>query len=205
VSFSTISFFHLWFLPKHICVYVCVLLQASAPITGVISRVVPSRVKPSVINPSSSNGKTHSITKVRPGTAPLLPTKTTTNVQSRTQRPVALLPTPSPQSTTTKAQSKPITSTVRRSSFSPTISPALNLQRQSTSTGGSTSSLSSTNTQGSLPCTRADTPTSTATVTNSTTTIVRSSSNEIITSPTNTKSRIPVRAISTAMVKKPST
>ncbi len=184
------------------------LLQASAPVTGVISRVVPSRVKPSIPNPSSSsNGKPiNSNIKVRPGTAPLSATKTTANLQSRTQRPVALLPTHSPQSTTTKTQSKPITSTVRRSSFSPTVSPSSNLQRQSTSTGGSTSSLSSTNTQGSLPCTRADTPTSTATLTtNSTTTIVHSSSNVILTSPTNTKSRIPVRSIPTAMVKNPST
>ncbi len=187
------------------------LLQASAPTTGVISRVASSRVKQSVTNTSSSNGKTN-LSKVRPVTAPLLSTKITTNVQPRTQRPVALLPTlPTQSTTTTKTQSKPIISTVRRSSFSPTISPLSNLQRQSTSTGGSTSSLSSTNTQGSLPCTRSDTPTltTTTTVMNSTTTILRSSSNEIISSPTNTnintKSRIPVRTIPTTNIKKSST
>ncbi len=186
------------------------LLQASAPITGVISRVASSRVKQSVTSTSlsSSNGKSN-LSKVRPVTAPLLSTKTTNNIQPRTQRPVALLPTSPTQSTTTKTQPKPITSTVRRSSFSPTISPSLNLQRQSTSTGGSTSSLSSTNTQGSLPCTRSDTPTSTTTITNSATTIVRSSSNDLILSPTNTnintKSRIPVRAIPATNVKKSST
>jgi len=185
-----------------------VLLQASAPITGVISRVASSRVKQSVTNTSSSslsNGKSNS-SKVRPVTAPLLSTKTTINIQPRTQRPVALLPTSPTQSTTTKTQPKSITCNVRHSSFSPTVSPSSNLQRQSTSTGGSTSSLSSTNTQGSLPCTRSDTPTSTATITNSSTAILRSSSNEIISSLTNTnintKSRIPVRAIPTSNIKK---
>lgn len=190
-------------LTKHICVYVCVLLQASTPTVGVITRVAPSRVKQSLTNPVLSNGKSSSISKDRPGTAPISSTKTSTITPLRIQRPVALLPSPPTQSSTTKTktQSKPVTSNVRCPSFSPTS----NLQRQSTSTGGSTSSISSTNTQGSIPCVRSDTPTSNVTVTHSTTTIVHSSSNEILTPSTHTKSRIPVRAISTTMIKKPST
>ncbi len=185
------------------------LLQASAPITGVASRATSSRGKQSVTSTSSllsSKGRLDP-SKFRPVTAP-----STTNVQSRTQRPVALLPTQPSQSTTittaaaaapTKVRSKPVASTVRRSSLTSTVSPSSNLQRQSTSTGSSTSSLSSTNTQGSLPCTHSDTPTTT----NSTTTILRSTSNGIISSPINpnTKSRIPIRAILPTITKKSST
>lgn len=195
MSLTTISLFHLVIsFTKHICVYVCVLLQASTPTVGVITRVAPSRVKPSLTNPTLANGKTNSITKDRPGTAPISSTKMSTTIQ----RPVVLLPSPPTPSTTItkpKTQSKSVTSNARHPSFSPTS----NLQRQSTSTDGSTSSLSSTNTQGSIPCIRSDTPTS-----KSTTTIVHSVSNDVITPPTNTKSRIPVRAILTPMVKKPS-
>ena len=190
------------------------LLQASAPITGVVSRINSSRVKQSGTSTTSSNGNLDS-SKVRPVTAPSLSTKlTTANVQSRTQRSIALLPPKPSQSTTTaaaaaalpplaKVRSKPVTSTVRRSSLSSTVSPSSNLQRQSTSTGSSTSSLSSTNTQGSLPCTRSDTPTTT----NSTTAILRCTSNSSISSPINpnTKSRIPVRAIPPTITKKSST
>jgi hypothetical protein len=131
------------------------------------------------------------LSKIRPATAPS--TKPTLTAQSRTQRIVPIV-LPS----TTKIRPKPSLSTNRRSSFSPTITS--NLERQSTSTGGSTSSLSSTNTQGSIPSTRSEIPTIS---------ILRSVSNDIISSPNslnlNNKSRIPIRTIPIAMVKKSST
>jgi hypothetical protein len=137
-----------------------------------------------------------SLLKIRPTTAPSTKLTITTTAQPRTQRIVPIV-LPS----TTKARPKPPLSTNRRSSFGTNISPITsNLERQSTSTGGSTSSLSSTNTQGSIPCTRSETPT---------TSILRSVSNDIISSPNtlnpNSKSRIPIRTIPITMVKKSST
>ncbi|CAF0721167.1 unnamed protein product [Adineta steineri] len=176
--------------------------KASTPIIGVVSHITSSRVKQSVTNISSStlNGKLNSA-KVRPITAPVLSMKTT-NVQSNPQRPVAFHST---QAIETKVRSKPISSTVRRSSLTTPCSPSLNLQRQSLLTNGSTSSLTTPNIQGPL---RSDTPPSTITLTNSTTAILRTSSNDIISSSINsnlnTKSRIPMRAIPRIMIKKSS-
>ena len=106
---------------------------------------------------------------------------------------------------TTKARPKPVIATNRRSSFGAPVTPLTsNLERQSTSTGGSTSSISSTNTQGSNPPTRSETPTMP-----STSSIFRSVSNDVLPSPNSlnlpSKSRIPVRTIPVAMTKKSST
>jgi hypothetical protein len=160
------------------------------PIANVPPRIVPFRSK-------QTNGKIN-LSKVRPATAPLSkpPPPPPTNNQSRTQRLVPIVLPPS-----TRIRPKPPVSTNRRSSFGPTISSTTsNLERQSTSTGGSTSSLSSTNTQASIPCTRSETPTSS---------ILRSVSNDIISTPNsiniNPKSRIPIRTIPIAIIKKSST
>lgn len=138
-------------------------------------------------------------------TAPITSSKlatTTNNSQLRTQQ---VLPTVAPAVQSKTRTKPPVSSTARRSSIGPTISSSTsNLQRQSTSTGGSTSSLSSTNTQASIPCTRLDTPTSKQSAP-----IMRSVSNDLIASPAaNTaavKSRIPVRAIPVSLLKKSST
>jgi len=87
--------------------------------------------------------------KSRPVTAHLPKSITTTSLQSRTQRVVPIV-LPS----TNKTRSKPTMTVNRRSSIGANLSPITsNLERQSTSTGGSTSSLSSTNTQASIPST----------------------------------------------------
>jgi len=171
------------------------VFQPSAPVISVAApRLAPSRNKPTTTITSSSNGKVTS-SKIRPTTAPTSKSTTTTinNTQSRTQRIVPII-LPS----TTKTRPKPPVSTNRRSSFGATL--PSNLQRQSTSTGGSTSSLSSTNTQASIPCTHSET---------GTTSILRSVSNDIISTPNalniNTKSRIPIRKIAIPIVKKSST
>jgi hypothetical protein len=168
------------------------LLQISA----LTPRIAPSRSKPVIADSSSLNGKI-TLSKVRPATAPLLKT-TIINTQSRTQRLIPLIPPP-----IAKVRAKPPISSNRRSS----VGLISNLQRQSTSTGGSTSSLSSTNTQASIPCIHSETPPSTSS--SSTTTVIpilRSVSNDIISSPNlsniNSKSRIPIRAIPIAIVKK---
>ncbi|UJR08232.1 hypothetical protein I4U23_012505 [Adineta vaga] len=151
------------------------------------ARIPPSRSKPTIVNTSAS--------KVRPTTAPVSKSATISTTQSRNQRLVPVLLPP-----TAKTRPIPIVSAKRRSSIDPTAS---NLQRQSTSTGGSTSSLSSTNTQASIPYTRIETPTSSTTIT-----ILRSVSNDIIASPNssnfNSKSRIPIRKIPMTIVKKSS-
>ncbi|CAF1116363.1 unnamed protein product [Adineta steineri] len=163
--------------------------KSSAPV-----RIAPSRSKQTLVNTSLSNPKINSA-KIRPNTAPISKSATISSTQSRNQRLVPILLPPS-----TKIRPKPPLSINRRSSIDLTAS---NLQRQSTSTGGSTSSLSSTNTQSSIPCTRLQTPTSSTTIS-----ILRSVSNDIISSPTpsnsNPKSRIPVRTMPMTIIKKSS-
>ncbi|CAF0991048.1 unnamed protein product [Adineta ricciae] len=147
------------------------------------------RSKPTTVNTSTA--------KSRPSTAPISKSATISTIQPRNQRLVPVLLPP-----TAKARPKPTVPTNRRSSIDSTAS---NLQRQSTSTGGSTSSLSSTNTQASNPSTHMETPTSSSTTTMS---ILRSVSNDIISSPIssnfNTKSRIPIRKLPMTIVKKSS-
>ena len=180
-----------------------------------LTRTIPPRAKPPVTTtvapPTVSNVKIPS-SKTRPVTAP---TSSKTNVsQPRTQHVIPIVAVP-----VTKTRAKLPISNTRRSLTGPsstlttTSSSTSNLQRQSTSTGGSTSSLSSTNTQASIPCIRSDTPTSSNSIS-----LLRSMSNDVIASPvpstssslastTNmtTKSRIPVRAIPIPIGKKSST
>lgn len=174
--------------------------RAPKPIAA--PRLAPTR--PKLTPPPAVSSSTMKVvpTKPRPVTAPTTKQPTATSLaQSRSQR---LVPIVLPS--TTKTRPKPTTSTNRRSSFGATItSLTSNLERQSTSTGGSTSSLSSTNTQGSNPPAHSERPT----ISSSSSTILRSVSNDVLPSPNSlhppSKSRIPVRTIPVAMTKKSST